>query len=55
MRHTAQDMVMKDGKERVVWDGSTNFDPLDVVINDYTPTENEPEVTFGTAKFVFTS
>ena len=53
MRHTAQDMVMKDGKERVVWDGSTNFDPLDVVINDYTPTENEPEVTFGTAKNSF--
>ena len=53
MRHTAQGMVMKDGKGRVVWDGSTKFDPLDVVMNDYTPTENEPEVTFGTAKKSF--
>ena len=40
MRHTAQGMVMKDGKGRVVWDRSTKFDPLDVVMNDYTPTEN---------------
>ena len=36
MRHTAQGMVMKDGKGRVVWDGSTKLEPLDVVINDYT-------------------
>ena len=50
MRHTAQGMVMKDGKGRVVWDGSTKFEPLDVVLNDYTPVDNEPEVTFGTAK-----
>ena len=50
MRHTAQGMVMKDDKGRVVWDGSTKFEPLDVVMNDYTPVDNEPEVTFGTAK-----
>ena len=53
MRHTAQGMVMKDGKGRVVWDGSTKLEPLDVVMNDYTPIENEPEVTFGTAKIAF--
>ena len=53
MRHTAQGMVVKDGKGRVVWDGSTKFEPLDVVMNDYTPTENEPEVKFGTAKKSF--
>ena len=53
MRHTAQGMVMKDGKGRVVWDGSTKLDALDVVMNDYTPIENEPEVTFGTAKIAF--
>ena len=27
--------------------------PLDVVLNDYTPVDNEPEVTFGTAKTDF--
>ena len=53
MRHTAQGMVMKDGKRRVVRDRSKEFDPLDVVMNDYTPTENEPEVTFKTAKKAF--
>ena len=44
---------MKDGKGRVVWDGSMKLEPLDVVMNDYTPTDNEPEVTFGTAKKSF--
>ena len=53
MRHTAQGVVMKDGKGRVVWDGSTKLEPLDVVMNDYTPTDNEPEVTFGTSKIAF--
>ena len=36
-----------------MWDGSTKFEPLDVVVNDYTPIDNEPEVTFGTAKMAF--
>ena len=40
-------------KGRVVWDESTKLDPLDVAVNDYTPTENEPEVAFGTAKKSF--
>ena len=44
---------MKDGKGRVVWDGSMKLEPLGVVMNDYTPTDNEPEVTFGTAKKSF--
>ena len=30
MRHTAQGMAMKDDKGRVVWDGSTKLEPLDV-------------------------
>ena len=53
MHHTPQGMVIKDGKGRVVWNGSTKFEPLDIVMNDYTPTDNEPEVTFGTAKMAF--
>ena len=53
MRHTAQGMVIKNGKGRVVWDGSTKLEPLDVVMNDYTPIDNEPEVTFGTSKNCF--
>ena len=36
-----------------MWDGSTIFEPLDVVMNDYTPTGNEPEVTFETAEKSF--
>ena len=46
-------MVMKDGKGGVVWDGSTKLDVWDVVMNDYTPIDNEPEVTFRTAKIAF--
>ena len=53
MRHTAQGMVMKNGKGRIVWDGSTKLEALDVVMNDYTPIDNEPEVTFGTSKTAF--
>ena len=53
MRHTAQGMVMKNGKGRIVWDGTTKTSPLDIVLNDYTPIDNEPEVTFGTAKHDF--
>ena len=37
MRHTALGMVMKDGKGRGVCDGSTKFEPLDIIMNDYTP------------------
>ena len=43
----------ENGKGRVVWDGSTKLEPLDVVMNDYTPIDNEPEVTFGTSKLLF--
>ena len=49
MRHTAQGMVTKDDKGKIVWDGSTKFEPLDVVMNDYTSVDNEHEVTFGTS------
>ena len=55
MRHTLQGTKMKDRKGKVMWDGSTKFEPLDldVVMNDYTPIGNEPEATFGTAKTAF--
>ena len=53
MRHTAQGMVMKNGKGRIVWDGTTKMSPLDIVLNEYTPIDNEPEVNFGTAKHDF--
>ena len=49
--HITRDGV-KNGKGRIVWDGSTKISPLDVVLNDYTPVDNEPEVTFGTAKMI---
>jgi hypothetical protein len=51
LHHTPQSMVLKEGKKpRMVWDGSTKFDPFDVVLNEITPTELEAEIDFGSAK-----
>ena len=51
VRHTSQGMVVKEGKNpRVVWDGSTKHSPLDVVMNEVTPTTYEAEVTLGDTK-----
>lgn len=50
-RHTPQSIIIKQGKkDRVVWDGSTKYQPLDIVMNDITPTDLEAEITFGEAK-----
>ena len=43
----------ENGKGRVVRDGTTKIDPWDIVMNDYTSVDNEPEVTFGTSKTAF--
>ena len=44
-------MVIKPGKNsRVVWDASTKFDALDIVLNDVTSIENEPHIDFGDTK-----
>lgn len=54
VRHTSQGMVVKEGKNpRVVWDGSTKQAPLDVVMNEVTPTMHEAEITFGDTKKKF--
>ena len=37
----------------VVFDASTKWDPLDVVLNEVTPTDEEAPVTFGTTKREF--
>ena len=51
LRHTPQSMVLKENKNpRMVWDGSTKFDPFDIVLNEITPTEFEAVIDFGTAK-----
>ena len=39
--------------KRQVWDGSTKRSPDDIVINDHTPTVDEAEIDFGTAKHKF--
>ena len=50
-RHTSQALVFKEGSDpRPVWDGTTKFDPNDVVINEVTLIENEAEITFGEVK-----
>ena len=54
LRHNSQGMVVKQGSNpRQVWDGSTMYTPMDIVMNDMTPTENEAEITFGLAKVFF--
>lgn len=46
-RHTRQDFV--DNK-RMIWNATTKTAPLQLVLNEVTPTEGEPEVTFGTTQ-----
>jgi len=54
LRHTSQGMVIKEGSNpRVVWDATTKSDADDVVLNEVTPMDHEPEVTFGRAKVLF--
>ena len=49
MRHTPQGLVIN----RVVWDGTTKIEWDDVVLNEISQSEGEPEVTFGMAKVLF--
>ena len=49
MRHTPQGLVIN----RVVWDGTTKIESDDVVMNEVSRSEGEPEVTFGMAKVLF--
>ena len=54
LRHTPQGIVIKVGKDpRLVWDGSTKRRPDDIVLNEVTPTDDKPEITFGDAKNLF--
>ena len=50
-RHTSQGMVIKEGKNsRLVWDGTNKQECHQVTMNDITPTETEPLITFGHTK-----
>ena len=54
LHHNSQCMVVNPGSNpRQVWDGSTMYTPMDIVMNDITPTENKAEITFGMAKILF--
>ena len=37
----------KNGKCRLIWDGSTKLFWWEETMNEHTPTENEPNITFG--------
>ena len=53
-RHNSQGMVIEENKNpRLVWDGSTMYTPMDIVMNNITSTEEEAEVTFGLVKILF--
>ena len=53
-RHNSQGLVIEEGKNlRLVWDGSTMYTPMDIVMNNMTPTEEEAEVTFRLVKILF--
>ena len=51
LRHNSQGIV---DMKRQVWDGSTKRSRTAVVMNDHTPTEDEADINFGTAKHDFT-
>jgi len=51
LRHTIQTVVMKPGKnDPLVWDGTTAFLALDIVMNQVTPVNCEAPITFGHVK-----
>ena len=53
-RHTPQGAIDKLGKSfRIVWDGSTKSKHDDEVMNEVTPTDNEPQVTYGNVEKLF--
>lgn len=46
--HVPQCIIQKEGKnDRLVWDGSTKLTPHELVMNEVTPTDDEPDITFG--------
>ena len=50
LNHVPQGMNKKDGKFRLVWDGTTKLLEDDIVMNDLTSTDGEPDITFGDTK-----
>ena len=47
-------MVIEEGNNpRLVWDSLTVYTPMNIVMNDMTPTEEEAEVTCGFVKLLF--
>jgi hypothetical protein len=53
LRHTAEGYLWKKGKGRMVWDGSTTYTLMEVVMNEITQTENKAEITFGMVNTCF--
>ena len=44
-------MVIKPGKNPcLVWDGTNKMSAADITMNEITPTDQEPEITFGHTK-----
>jgi hypothetical protein len=55
-RHTTQTLVIKAGKNpRVCWDASTKYSPDEIVLNEVTPMDLEPLITFRHTKKKFSS
>ena len=53
-RHGFQGLVIEERKNpRLVCDGSTMHTPMDIVVNNMTPTEEEAEVTFEPVNILF--
>ncbi len=49
--HTTQTMVIKLGKnDCLCWDGFTTKEPMDIVMNQFTPTTGKALITFGHIK-----
>jgi hypothetical protein len=50
LNHVPQGVNEKEGKFRLVWDGTTKLLEDDIVMNDITSTDGEPDITFGETK-----
>ena len=55
LSHAPQSLSEKNDSFHLIWDGTTKLHADDMVINELTPTDGEPPVTFGSTRVKFNS
>ena len=51
--HVPQSMLVRNGKARLIWDGSTKCNWWETTMNEVTPTDREAGITFGYVYMAF--